>query len=55
MELDGLDCLGCVIVGVGHDATCDLLEDVGDEGIDALAIFEEAHAFEAQHLNYRVS
>ena len=40
-----------MVISIWHDASGYLLDNVIDERVYALAVFEEAHAFEAEHLD----
>ena len=44
-----------MVISIGHDASGYLLDNVINERVYALAVFEEAHAFEAEHLNDGIS
>ena len=51
LQLNWLYGLGRLVISIWHDASGYLLDDVIDERIYALTVFEEAHAFEAEHLD----
>ena len=51
LHLNRLYGLRSEVVGIWNDASGYLLNDVDYERVDALAVFEETHAFEAEHLD----
>ena len=51
LHLNRLYGLRSEVVGIWNDASGYLLDDVVYERVDALAVFEETHAFEAEHLD----